>query len=175
MFGFRNTTSGIVGLGTGAPRNGKWKLAPSSHAFWAHLVRGYGRKVPKTPDVFTRSELDEALEMHVGQDNVPHALRLGGVGPDDGQPLATSVVQHALDAALEIKRFHMEINRLQRVHVECLIARNAEDLKIVEGVMERGEPLDDMVLSKAAQAKVDAAKADLEAKRREFERYLKGK
>ncbi|MFC7207522.1 hypothetical protein ACFQOZ_12930 [Comamonas endophytica] len=120
----------------------------------------------------TRGAFQAALELYLGQDSAAHALRLGGAVTNSSQPLMAAEIRQVLEVAHRIKKLNGEISQLKKTHIEQLIARNAEDSRIVLMALDQGARRDEMLLSSTAQARVDEAKRRLDAKCAELNSYL---
>jgi len=136
------------------------------------LVPGMRRMSPGEINQTTRNAFEASLESYLDKEGAAHALRLGGADPDRRQPLMGPEIREVLAAAHRIKQFNVEIGQLKKIHIERLIARNAEDSELVLRALDQGTRRDQMQLSDAAQARVDEARRMLDAKCAEFNGYL---
>lgn len=177
MFGIQRSAPSVVDFGglmdtaeAVALRGGKLRSAP---AHQQGLQRsGLLRISASDVNQATRGAFQAALEIYLGNESAAHALRLGGADAQSTHPLLAAEIRHVLEAAHRIKKFNAEISQLKRAHIEQLIARNAEDSKIVLIALDQGVSRDQMQLSSTAQARVDEAKRLLDAKCAELNGYL---
>lgn len=177
MFGIQRSAPSVVDFGglvdtmeAVALRGGKLMASPAPGS--TGLMPGLLRMSPGDINQATRGAFQAALELYLGMESAEHALRLGGADTDSSHPLMGAEIRQVLEAAHRIKKFNVEISQLKKTHIEQLIARNAEDSKIVLLALDRGTSRDQMQLSSAAQARVDEAKRKLDAKWAEFNGYL---
>lgn len=120
----------------------------------------------------TRGAFRAALERYLGRESAAQALRLGGAASDCSQALMGQEIRQVLAAAHRLKKLNVEIGQLKRDHIEQLIARNAEDSRLALMALDRGASREEMQLSREAQARVDEARRELDAKCAEWHRFL---
>ena len=177
MFGIQQAAPSVVDFGglvdstqAVALRGGKLRATPVSVS--RGLVPGMRRMSPSEINQTTRNAFEASLDSYLGKENAAHALRLGGADTDRSQPLMGAEIRDVLVVAHRIMKFTVEISQLKKIHIERLIARNAEDSQLVLQALDRGTSRDQMQLSGAAQARVDEARRMLDAKCAEFNGYL---
>ncbi|MET1116590.1 MAG: hypothetical protein ABWY08_16785 [Comamonas sp.] len=177
MFGIQRAAPSVIDFGglmdtaqAVALRGGKLRSAPVQQPD----MHRHGLLGISASDInqATRSAFQAALEIYLGTEGAAHALRLGGADSDNTHPLMAAEIRQVLDAAHRIKKFSGEISQLKKTYIEQLIARNAEDSKIVLRALDHGLSRDQMQLSSVAQARVDEAKRQLDAKCAEWNGYL---
>lgn len=177
MFSLQKTAPSVADFGVlmntaeaVALQGGKLKPAP--------VRRGKAHRTACLPPAeinqTTREAFQASLEIYLGQEGTAHALALGGAGTDSSEPLMGLEIRRVLEAAHRIKKFNDEIAQLKKIYFEHLIARNAEDSKIVLRALDDGIGRDQMQLSGAAQARVDEAKRNLDVRCAELNGYLQG-
>lgn len=179
MFGIQRPAPSVVDFGglmdtadAVALRGGKLKATPARQCSQDGPKQGWLRMSSDDINQATRSAFQAALELYLGRDGAAHALRLGSSDPGSSQPLMGGEIRQVLEAAHRIKKYQGEISQLKIIHIERLIARNAEDSRIVLLALDRGMRREEIELSSAAQARVEEAKRQLDAKCAELNRYL---
>ena len=177
MFGIQRSAPSVVDFGVLMDtaeavtlRGGRLKPAAACQRTGTRL--GRLQISPADINSATRGAFRAALELYLGQENAAHALRLGGASADSSQPLMGAEIRQVLEVAHRIKKLSVEISQLKKIHIERLIARNAEDSRIVLMALDHGVGRDEMLLSSAAQARVDEAKCKLDAKYAELNAFL---
>lgn len=177
MFGIERAAPSVVDFGglmdtaqAVALRGGKLRTAPA----YQHEKHRHGLLRISASDInqATRGAFQAALDIYLGNENAVQALRLGAADTDSTQPLMAAEIRRVLEVAHRIKKLSVEMGQLKKNHIEQLIARNAEDSKIVLLALDHGVSRDQMQLSSAAQARVDEAKRQLDAKCAELNGYL---
>ena len=178
MFGIQQAAPSVVDFGglvdtaqAVALTDGKLRATPVPGS---GRVPGMRRMLPSEINQTTRNAFEASLESYLGKEGAAQALRLGGADTDRSQPLMGPEIREVLAAAHRIKQFTVEIGQLKKIHIEQLIARNAEDSQLVLQALDRGTSRDQMQLSDAAQARVDEARRRLDAKCAELDGYLQG-